>query len=330
MWHEAFRIPFFDIPVYSYGLLMVIGFLAGTQVMKVLARRTGVDPDFFVNAALVALITGVIGARLSHVLENFHTYTDPSRSAWANFTDAINIRAGGLTYYGGFLLATPATMLYALWKKIPIRHLLDIGAPALMVGLAFGRIGCFANGCCYGAACDLPWAVHFPYYSNTYVDQFASGKLNPPPELLVETDRGPALAPPAQVDSDPLLRQIARQSDALGVHPAQLYSAFTAFFLAAVLVALFTLPHAQGTLFMVMLILEGSTRFVLELLRAEPAVAETAWGGMSISMLISLGLVVAGIIGWLALRNMKPDKRVLTFESLEDEKHHARGLALRA
>lgn len=328
MWYEAFRIPFFDLPVYSYGLLMVVGFLAGTQLMKFLAKRTGVDPDVFVNAALIALISGVVGARLSHVLENIHTYVDPTRSAWANFSDAINIRAGGLTYYGGFLLAMPVTILYGVWKKIPVRHGMDIVAPALMIGLAFGRIGCFANGCCYGATCDLPWAVHFPYYSNTYVDQVKAGALRPP-ELLIDYNRFPPLVTPHTANGDPLLREIAKQSRANGVHPAQLYSAFTAFFLAALLTAIFTLPHAQGSIFMLMMVLEGSTRFVLELLRAEPAVAETAWGGMSFSMVTSIGLVLAGTVGWLAIRKLKPDKRVLTFESLDADKRHARGLALR-
>ncbi len=329
MWTEAFRIPFLDIPVYSYGLLMVIGFLAGTQLMKLLAKRSGVDADFFVNAALVALITGVIGARLSHVLENFSTYTDASRSVWANFSDAANIRAGGLTYYGGFLFAAPCVVAYAFWKKMPIRHVADIVAPALMIGLAFGRIGCFMNGCCYGATCQLPWAVHFPYYSNTYIDQFDAGKLTPPAELLVDTDRGPKLIQPMQFKSKPLLREVANHSHANGVHPAQLYSAFTAFLLAGVLVALFTIPHAQGSLFMLMLMLEGSSRFVLELLRAEPAVADTTWGGMSISMFISLGLVLTGVVGWFIIRRFKQDRRVMTYDSMNVEKHHARALAQR-
>ena len=83
------------------------------------------------------------------------------------------MRSGGLTYYGGFLLALPVTVLYGVNKKVPIRLGMDIIAPCLMIGLGFGRIGCFLNGCCHGAECDLPWAVRFPYYSNAYIDQFA-------------------------------------------------------------------------------------------------------------------------------------------------------------
>src|SRR5437879_5810495 len=148
-----FRVPYFGWPIYSYGLMMVIGFLCAIELAKFLARRCKIDPELFVNAGLIALVTGVVGARLSHVIENIHEYTDPTRSIAANLWDAVNIRSGGLTYYGGFLLAFPALIAYAKIKRIPLRLGMDIIAPCLMVGLGFGRIGCFLNGCCYGETC---------------------------------------------------------------------------------------------------------------------------------------------------------------------------------
>lgn len=183
---------------------------------------------------------------MSHVLENLGDYTDPSRSFAANLFDAINIRSGGLTFYGGLLLATPILIGYALKKKIPLLHGMDIIAPCIMVGLGFGRIGCFLNGCCYGAACDLPWAVLFPGHEHS-------------------------------------------------VHPAQLYSSFNAFFLVAVLLAFYAMPHAPGRVFALMLILKGISRFLLEILRAEPAVL----GPMSFSMVLSLFVLLpAGLAFW--------------------------------
>jgi phosphatidylglycerol:prolipoprotein diacylglycerol transferase len=332
MLRDFFTIPGTNFSLHSYGLMMVLGFLLGTQLMKFLAKRTGVNGEFFVTAGLVALITGVIGARLSHVLENWHWYTQPERSAWENFVDAINITSGGLTYYGGFLLAIPCTIAYGIWRKLPILHSMDIVAPALMIGLGFGRIGCFLNGCCYGATCDAPWAVHFPYDSNAYVDQVNAGRITPPDELLVATPDGIKPKPLAQIKADTILRQIAAKEESLPVHPAQLYSAFTAFLLVAFLTALFTLKHRQGAIFMIMLVLEGSTRFVLELLRSEPVVAETGWGGMSLSMIISAGLVIAGVIGFFLIRLIPERKDVLTADSPvfdPNVKHHARGLAAR-
>src|SRR5688572_4104046 len=112
MMPELFRIPVPDwvplvgreIPLFGYGLMMVIGFYVSMQVGRALARRSGVDPDVIINVALIALIFGILGARLSHVLENLGEYTSPTRSAWDNFSAAINIRSGGLTFYGGLIL----------------------------------------------------------------------------------------------------------------------------------------------------------------------------------------------------------------------------------
>src|SRR5688572_27796528 len=100
MWPEIFRIPFFgnSIPIYGYGLMMVIGFLAGAHLAKYLARRAGYDGEVMINAALITLAFGVIGARLSHVLENWEEFSRPELSAWENFKNMINLRSGGLTF----------------------------------------------------------------------------------------------------------------------------------------------------------------------------------------------------------------------------------------
>ena len=175
-----FHIPFTNIPVYGYGVMLVVGFIAGMYLAQFLARRSKLDPEIFANAAILALVTGVAGARLSHVLENLHEYTNPEHTAWENFRNAINIREGGLTYYGGFLLAFPSLVLYGWWKRVPLPLGMDIIAPCVMVGLAFGRIGCFMNGCCYGAACDANLGVQFPYGSDAYITQFNQNKLEMP------------------------------------------------------------------------------------------------------------------------------------------------------
>ena len=145
-----------------------------------LARRSKLDPETFANAAILALVTGVLGAppvARAGELTRLHA---PNLTFWQNFFNAINIREGGLTYYGGFLLAFPSLVLYAKWKKVPLPVGMDIIAPCLMVGLAFGRIGCFMNGCCYGATCDASIGVRFPYGSDAYVTQFNENKLTMP------------------------------------------------------------------------------------------------------------------------------------------------------
>jgi phosphatidylglycerol:prolipoprotein diacylglycerol transferase len=306
MFQDLFRIPLpfklfgsNEIVIHGFGLMLVIGFLSAMWLAKVLARRSKIDPELFANAALLALFAGVIGARLSHVLENFSEFA-------AHPLEAFNIGSGGLTYYGGFLLALPVLIGYALWKRVPLRIGMDIVAPCLMVGLAFGRIGCFLNGCCYGAECDpnnVPWAVRFPYNSFAYQDQYRAGEVAPPAALTGTTETGrTVLRPRDQLSWDE--KQIAAAELARPVHPAQLYSALTAFLLAAVLVAYFTLPHTPGRVFALMMILEGVARYILELLRVEPAVVHVGGYGMSLSMVLSVILVAAGIALWFVFGAM--------------------------
>ena len=306
MWQDLVRIPLpFELPVvgqelviHGFGLMLVIGFLCAMELARFLARRSGLDAELFSNAALLALFAGILGARLSHVLENFADYTRADRSFFQNLAAAANITSGGLTYYGGFLLAFPTLVIYARLKKIPLLLGMDIVAPCLMVGLAFGRIGCFLNGCCYGAVCEAPWAVSFPYGSPPYVDQLEAQRITAPPQLVDFDSHGR----PQTIDTATLrkpenaaLRAIAALQRSLRLHPAQLYSAFTAFLLAGLLVSHFTLPHPWGRTFALMLMLEGLARFSLELVRTEPVVI----GRMSFSMAVSIPLVLMGVVLWI-------------------------------
>lgn len=303
MLQDLFRIPGTNITVHGYGLMLVIGFLLAVQLARYLARRSNIDPEVLTNAGLIALVAGVIGARLSHVLENWHQYTDPSRTAWVNFKDAINITSGGLTYYGGFLLATPCAIAYGFYKKVPLRTGMDIIAPCLMIGLGIGRVGCFLNGCCYGEECSVAWGVQFPYYSNAYLEQAQHGEITPSQEMYRPStpDAPPALMSPDELKkvygtakADQLMA--AERAKVHKVHPAELYSTATALLLAAILVAFYTLPHVPGHVFALMCVLEGMTRFLLEMLRVEPAVGLS----MSLSMWIGIGLVAGGILLWFA------------------------------
>ena len=320
MLQELFRIGSF--PIYGYGLMMVIGFLAAVELAKFLARRSKIDPELFVNAALIALVAGVAGARLSHILENLGEYTRSDRSVWANCWDAINIRSGGLTFYGGLILAFPIVLYYGRLKKVPLKLGMDIVAPCVTLGLAFGRIGCFLNGCCYGAECKLPWAVQFPYQSSAYVDEVYRSEIKPPKELLIddggserlikkeELKRGyaerqiPAEAgtwTSERVPLDARLATLAAEQHSLALHPAQLYSAFNSFLITALLVAFFTLKPSPGRVMALMLMLEGLTRYLLEMVRAEPPVL----GRMSLSMVIGLVLVIVGAGMWFVFGEAK-------------------------
>jgi len=302
MLQELFRIHLFghEFPIYGYGLMLVVAFLACVKLSQWLGERKGIKPELFVDATLIALATGLIGARLCHVLENLPDYTRGDLSVAQNLRNMINTREGGLTFYGGFLLATPCCIIYALIRRVPVLLGMDVIAPVVMIGLGFGRIGCFLNGCCYGEQCSAPWAVRFPYFSNVYVEQYEQGKLTPPIDLQSPAGLLNPRVPP--ISLNPNLRAEAAAASSLPVHPTQLYSAFTAFLLCGLLIAYLSLPHANGRVFALMLILEGMARYVLEMIRVEPSVFTLRVHGqpygLSISMIFGIVAVLAGIIMW--------------------------------
>ena len=314
-----------SVPMHGYGLMMVVGFLGGMALARFLARRSRIDPEVFVNCGIIALISGIAGARLSHVIENFSTYTNPDRSAFANFFDAINISSGGLTFYGGFILATFCCIAYGMYRKVPIRRGMDIIAPCLMIGLGFGRVGCFLNGCCEGGQCGLPapLGVQFPFATNPYVRQLDNGTLAPdqlpPPEAMTpeRTVRTPEQISKAYANDpatrDRVLAEVASLHSNT-VHNAQLYSMLTAFMIAGLLVAYYTLPHAPGRVFALMMLIEAPCRYILEMLRAEPIFIGAGSPGqtltflpaMSYSMFLSVWLFLIGVALWFVFKG-KPD-----------------------
>src|SRR3954470_10165100 len=226
-----FTVAGHDIHLYTYGLMMIVGFFCAVYLARFLANRSGLDGEVFVNAGLIGLVSGVIGARLSHVLENLDEFTRSDRTAMQNFGAMINLSSGGLTYYGGFILAFIVLVWYARKKKVPLTLGMDIIAPCLMIGLGFGRIGCLLNGCCEGAVCQQPYAITFPYYSNPYIDQFNKGQLEGkiPRELLYYPNGVKRPLSPADAEDHPALLALMKQQRSLPVHAAQLYSTITCF-----------------------------------------------------------------------------------------------------
>src|SRR5262245_41777352 len=114
---------------------------------------------------------GIAGARILSVLADGHLQefvnlcTDPEKvrpGAERDCLEVFKFWHGGLAYYGGFLAAAPAGLWYAARKRLGVLRGADLTSPCIALGLFFGRIGCFLNGCCYGKECELPWAVKFP------------------------------------------------------------------------------------------------------------------------------------------------------------------------
>jgi phosphatidylglycerol:prolipoprotein diacylglycerol transferase len=308
MLQELFRIPGLDWPVYGYGLMLVLGVYAAIELGRYLANRVGLNGDYFVTMGLLALAAGVLGARLSHVLENLEFYTRDDRTFWQNLRAAADLSSGGLTFYGGFLLAAPVVALYIWRRKIPIRVAMDIVAPCLMIGLALGRVGCLLNGCCWGQTCDLPWAVTFPYGSPPHEAHFDDHLLAVPaplvePVFTADGELDYALRDRDDLKGDSALLELARRSRSLPVHPAQVYSSLNALLIAGICLAYFTLRHSAGQVFALMLIIYSVGRFTLETLRVEPVVKFMGLDfGFSYSMWVAVFTFITGIVLWLVFQ----------------------------
>ena len=161
--------------IYGYGLMLVVGFLLAILLAQRRARRAGEGPEPISACGILALVGGVLGARIAFVIEQWDHFQDaPNRLA-----AILDVTGGGLIYYGGVLLAMACVLGYLLLKRAPVRRYLDIVAPSLMVGLAFGRAGCLLNGCCYGGPCrhDWPLAMRFPMISRPLIK--LNGRDNP-------------------------------------------------------------------------------------------------------------------------------------------------------
>ncbi len=304
MLRELFILPFLNVPIYGYGVMLVLACVAGMMLAKRLARRAGLDPERFVDLALIALFAGVVGARLSYVLENFSSYFGEGIGLGEGLGAAINLRRGGLTYYGGFLLATPACLLFAYWKKIPLLRGMDVIAPCLVLGLAIGRIGCFLNGCCWGVVCERPVGISFPYESPAYESHVESGLIKPPSALVkgIDVESGAVvLVPRKDALLNPLTREAALRERSLPVHATQLYSTAAALGICGVCLWAFSRRWKVGRVFALMLVLEGGSRFLIEQLRTNEVLMKIGSVELTYSMVVGLGLVLAGVVMWIGV-----------------------------
>ncbi len=149
--------------VHWYGVMMAVAFLAGLWTASRRGVRDNIAPERTLDVGPWLIVGAIVGARTLHVV-TYWREEFAGKPIWEIFM----VQHGGLVFYGGLAGASLGCILYARRKHIPLWKLADILAPSIALGYVFGRIGCFLNGCCYGRACTLPWAVHFPKGHETY------------------------------------------------------------------------------------------------------------------------------------------------------------------
>ena len=243
--------------VRTYGCCMALGFLAAWQVIAWLCRRTGRAQEPLSNLLMALMVAGVLGSRIAYVIEHWQA------EFAANPLAVVRIDQGGLMFYGGLILALAYFFLWCRLKKEPILPLSDLLATVLPLGHAFGRIGCFFYGCCYGRQVQSPLAVTFPRGSPAWYEQLNAGQIS------------------------------SSAAASLPVLPTQLFEAVAVLALFAVLLWLYR-RFAQtrpGLVTGCYFVGYAFVRFGLEYLRGDP---RAAVGPLSISQTISLGLLAGG------------------------------------
>ncbi|MEZ6124738.1 MAG: prolipoprotein diacylglyceryl transferase [Planctomycetaceae bacterium] len=315
------------IPVFGYGFMLFVGFTSATWLAGHRAQKAGLNPEVIWDMMMWLLIPGIIGARIVYLLQYGHLVFRGKHGSEI-LTAAIALWDGGIVFYGSIIGGVAGLVMYCRRHNLRPLQLADVIMPSLFVGLGFGRIGCFLYGCCFGAACSLPWAVHFPEDSMT-VGRFLQRSLETN-EPLLEVNGVPAttLELPdyglrVTDDSEHPIQRTAQSQHVvlrtIALHPSQLYSSVLAFLLAGLLTWYFPRRPFEGSVLALGSIIYPVNRFILESIRNdEPGRMGTA---LTFSQLMSIGLFISGcsLMWWLSRRNppAKTAEQPATVHSLQ-------------
>lgn len=147
-----------SLNLYTYGLMLFISFLVGIKIVERRAKRFGVQPKKIQDLALIVLIAVILGSRLLYVIFHLNEF----KNDWIGTIAFWRGGLAGLMFFGGLVPAIIAGIFYVRQQKIPLLKMFDAVAPALVLGEFFTRIGCFANGCCFGKPTTFFLGIRFP------------------------------------------------------------------------------------------------------------------------------------------------------------------------
>lgn len=260
------------VRVYSYGLTMGIAFLIANYVMVKDFKRRGFGADFANQVTIAAVVLGLAGSRILSLIENWGDFLkDPIGMAFA---------AGGLTWYGGFILAGIVIAWMIKRKGFKFLSVADAIAPALILGYGVGRIACHVSGDGdYGLPTKLPWGV-----------DYAHG-VAPPAIAFRYMPKIEARYPGGVVPNNILCQ------------PTPLYEFLACLGIFFLLWKLRDKLKPAGTLFALYLVLAGAERFLVEFIRLNPRLLF----GLSEAQLISIPMMLVGLSGFLYLRSRNPE-----------------------
>jgi phosphatidylglycerol---prolipoprotein diacylglyceryl transferase len=249
--------------VYSYGLMLGIAFIVASYFLTNELKRRKMDPNLSTEMTLVAIIFGIIGSKIFSILENWQAFlADPAGEIFS---------PGGLTFYGGFMMAALAIFVVIKKKKIPFLVIADAIAPSLALAYGIGRIGChLAGDGDYGIPTSLPWGTN---YENGTV---------PPSYAFRDTEIAKHFPNGIVPDNTPL-------------HPTPIYEFIIGVIIFLVLYQMNKKKTGwqDGKVFVYYLIMAGSARFLIEFIRINPNFLL----GLSEAQVIAVVLIIAGLSG---------------------------------
>lgn len=274
----AFRfpdgLPFIGgMPITSFGIFMFLAFVTAGVVLRAELKRSGYDPEKAWDFVFMAVVGGIVGAKVYYVLLNFPRLQAEGLS--------FVFSRGGMVWYGGFLGATALIIWEIRRSKLPIGRMADLHAVALAPAYAVGRIGCFLVGDDYGRPTDLPWGIRFPQGT--------------PPTTVANLEGY------FGIQVDPAL--VERYGNVVPVHPTQLYEVAISTLIFLLLMRMRGHGHQWGWLFMLWLVAAGFERGFVEFFRAKD---DRFFGIFTLAQILSMGLIAVGAIGMARLS--KPDR----------------------
>ncbi len=312
------------LPIHTYGVLIGAGFICAVTVSAWLAVREWPGElglkrrDQIFDLAFYLFIGAMIGSRVVFIIVNWKDYAaQPSK---------IFDLGGGLVFYGGLIGASVTAFWYARKHDIEFMRLADIAMPTVSLGQAFGRLGCFSAGCCWGKVTDpaTKTAVHFPGSNATNL----FGGLSSTPSLAYTSqidDKRYVLEATGQVTHDAVAgsvqigQWVAQHGHTLPVHPTQLYESLGQMVLFVALLTARKYRHFHGQIFGMWLMCYAVLRSSVELFRGDlergtlagllkslgmaNSIAPEAWYNVSISQFISICLFSLG--AWVLISKAK-------------------------
>lgn len=264
-------ITIFGFEIKFYGMIIAVGFLAGLLVAQREARRTGQDPEIYLDYLLTMVIPAIVGARLYYVVFSWDYYKD-------HLNEILLTRNGGLAIYGGILAALLTLVIFCKVRKYSPLLMADTAVMGLLIGQIFGRWGNFFNREAFGGYTDGLFAMQIPlsyFHDGRIADLAASGVY----EHLVT---------------------VGNQSY-IQVHPTFLYECLWNIGVLFFLLWFRKRKKWDGQMLAVYFIGYGSGRFLIEGLRTDSLYFMGT--GIRVSQMLALILVVLGIV-WM-IKNRK-------------------------